>query len=186
MKKSLPIFLITFIALSLQAQTQQTYTQNFDSIFANVSRTDATTGILYDRVVPFATPYGFAQENKTKNNPHEVKKYAYQFIGEFCLVETGMVFETSNLYSDKHNVYSTLYRTGFILINNMVYKQKMSIGLGIGVDINPLGELGFPIFADFRYYFTEKNLQPFINIGVGAMPAIHYGFFSSSAIYEPG
>lgn len=31
----------------------QTYTHAFDSVFAHISRADATTGILYERVLPF-------------------------------------------------------------------------------------------------------------------------------------
>jgi hypothetical protein len=136
-------------------------------------------------VAVFFLQLGFAQENKITHSPHEVKKFSYQLIGEFCLVQTGVVFDITSPYSDKNEIFSTLYRTGFNLINSVVYKEKISIGLGIGIDCNPLGELGFPIFADFRYYFTEKKLQPFINIGVGAMPAIHYGFFNRK-YYNPG
>jgi hypothetical protein len=43
----------------LQAQTEQTYTESFDSVFQYVSRTQATTGILYERVVPFANLLNF-------------------------------------------------------------------------------------------------------------------------------
>ena len=128
----------------------------------------------------------FAQENDNIANNNGIKKYAYQFMGELSLVQTGICFEITDSYSDKNEIYSTLYRTGYNFINNMVYKEKISVGLGIGIDCNPLGELGFPVFADFRYYFTEKRLQPFINVGVGVMPAIHYGFFSTSDIYKPG
>ena len=50
--KRLPFIFAIFIAsFSLNAQT---YTESFDSVFINVSRTQATTGILYERVVPFA------------------------------------------------------------------------------------------------------------------------------------
>ena len=55
MKKFLLFFAITNIALaSVGPQTEPTYTEHFDYMFQNVSRTQATTGILYDRVVPFA------------------------------------------------------------------------------------------------------------------------------------
>ena len=37
----------------------KTYTEIFDSVFSVVSRTQATTGILYERVVPFAKKHLF-------------------------------------------------------------------------------------------------------------------------------
>jgi hypothetical protein len=55
MKKQL-FFLFTVISIinvSVHAQ-EQTFTQMFDSVFRYVSRTDATTGILYNRVLPFS------------------------------------------------------------------------------------------------------------------------------------
>ncbi|MDR3046298.1 MAG: putative lipase, partial [Bacteroidales bacterium] len=61
MNKKLLTLLITTIVMAnaMQAQNMQTFTQMFDSIFINVSRTDATTGILYERVVPFANLFRF-------------------------------------------------------------------------------------------------------------------------------
>lgn len=43
----------------------QTYTHAFDSVFAHISRADATTGILYERVIPFGnlTHYNSLEEN---------------------------------------------------------------------------------------------------------------------------
>jgi len=54
MKKSFFIFAMTVSAISLHAQTEHSYTEVFDSAFSNISRSNATTGILYERVVPFA------------------------------------------------------------------------------------------------------------------------------------
>ena len=54
MKRLSLILGMTMITLSMYAQREQTYTEEFDSLFIYVSKTQATTGILYDRVVPFA------------------------------------------------------------------------------------------------------------------------------------
>jgi len=54
MKKLTFILAMTATTLSLRAQTGQTYTQLFDSLFSNVSYRTATSGILYDRVVGFS------------------------------------------------------------------------------------------------------------------------------------
>jgi len=131
----------------------------------------------------------FAQENEIVNKPHEVKKYAYQFMGEFSLVQLGI-----NFNSIDSDIGFDFLRIGFNLTNNMVYKGKTSIGLGIGMEYAVLdGEMALPFFADFRYYFSEKNLKPFINLGIGHVFIIHFtrfGLFGSSSgdifIYKPG
>ena len=131
----------------------------------------------------------FSQENETVNKPQEVKKYAYQFMGEFSLVHLGINFDLTDSYKG-HNICIF----GFNLINNMVYKEKTSIGLGIGMEYAALkGEMTLPFFTDFRYYFSEKDFKPFINVGVGTVFIIHFswaGFFGSHSkdifIYKPG
>jgi hypothetical protein len=60
--KKLTIFFVIFLATNIttfatlppQQPVERTYTEMFDSIFSVISKTGATTGILYDRVVPFA------------------------------------------------------------------------------------------------------------------------------------
>jgi len=37
-----------------QPQTEKTYTEMFDSVFSVVSKAQATTSVLYERVFPFA------------------------------------------------------------------------------------------------------------------------------------
>jgi hypothetical protein len=51
MKKIITILLITISATALKAQNQ-TFAQMIDSIFQFVSKVDASTGILYNRVLP--------------------------------------------------------------------------------------------------------------------------------------
>jgi hypothetical protein len=58
--KKFTFILVFFVVFSIvYAQSGQTYTEEFDSIFSNISRDDATTGILYDRVAQFACLYNF-------------------------------------------------------------------------------------------------------------------------------
>ncbi|MCL2311722.1 MAG: hypothetical protein FWC41_04430 [Firmicutes bacterium] len=60
--KFLTLFLVIFFATNITVfsqalppqQTEKTYTEMFDSVFSVVSRTQATTKILYERVFPFA------------------------------------------------------------------------------------------------------------------------------------
>ncbi|MDR3047871.1 MAG: hypothetical protein LBU51_09760 [Bacteroidales bacterium] len=61
--KNLIHFLLLITAVSmghLKAQTFD-YTTSYDSVFAQVSRTGATTGILYNRVLPFSGLTQFTQ-----------------------------------------------------------------------------------------------------------------------------
>jgi hypothetical protein len=181
MKKIILIFALTIIILSLHSQTEQTYTEAFDSIFSNISRTEATTGILYERMMPFA------QENSTVSN-NRVKKYAYQFIGEVLYPQTGIGMHLSNFHIDE--TFWNFCRIGVHFINNMVYKEKMSIGLGVGMEHTILSGIGFPIFADFRCYFAEKKLRPFIDIGIGTIITLyspHFTIFQNNLYVEkPG
>jgi|GEM_PF-2354108 len=161
MKKIIIILLIAITTIALQAQ--------------------APTQVQAQQV--------FTEDNETVNKPHEVKKYAYQFMGEFSLVHLGIGFDLPDPY-----IGFNFMRIGFNLINNMVYKEKISTGLGIGMEYAVLdGEMALPLFADFRYYFTEKKVKPFINVGIGTVFIIHFarlGLFGSSSndifIYKPG
>ena len=65
MKKNI-VIQISVLFLVLTSTSAQTYTQAFDSVFANVSRAGANTGILYERVLPFANLTNF---NSLLSNP---------------------------------------------------------------------------------------------------------------------
>ncbi|MDR0205722.1 MAG: hypothetical protein LBI45_00445, partial [Bacteroidales bacterium] len=80
MKRIITFLLITavFIVGKLQAQ-EQPFTQIIDSIFQHVSRVDATTGILYNRVLPFSGLCRFVVPD-TSNS--EMFKQAYSELYE--------------------------------------------------------------------------------------------------------
>jgi len=61
--KKLSFLVLIFIALSVSNVQAQSFTDIFDTIFVNVSRADATTGILYDRVIPITTLRQFSGNN---------------------------------------------------------------------------------------------------------------------------
>ena len=48
------IIILAVLAASISIIYSQSYTEAFDSVFVNISKVQATTGILYERVVPFA------------------------------------------------------------------------------------------------------------------------------------
>ena len=66
MKKSLLPFLLIICCSTAFSQTGPSFTRLFDSLFANISMADATTGLLYDRVVPFANLPAF-NSNRNPN-----------------------------------------------------------------------------------------------------------------------
>jgi len=53
------IIILTSLIVSASIVRAQSLTEIFDEVFQNVSRADATTGILYERVLPFAGLYNF-------------------------------------------------------------------------------------------------------------------------------
>ena len=63
-----------FTAVSVSNVQAQSFTDIFDTIFVNISRTEATTGILYDRVIPFSNLTGFSG-----NNPDTVDMYRFLY-----------------------------------------------------------------------------------------------------------
>lgn len=63
MKKFLFLVLIFTAATTSNLQAQQGFTELFDNVFANISRSDATTGVLYDRVLPFSNLKHFIGNN---------------------------------------------------------------------------------------------------------------------------
>ena len=83
-KLSFLVLFFTIISAS-NLQAQQGFTELFDSVFVNIGRSDATTGILYDRVLPFSNLKQFSSSNPDTAN-------MYQFLHGY-----------SELYNAAHN-----------------------------------------------------------------------------------
>lgn len=69
--------IITFIIVTIYVKAQ-TYTHAFDSVFAHISRADATTGILYERVLPFGNLTQYNSQEcmpDTSNHTHFLRAY---------------------------------------------------------------------------------------------------------------
>lgn len=58
MKKIITSVFILICAVT-NAQIMHDFTETFDSVFSHISRTDATTGVLYNRVLPFSNATSF-------------------------------------------------------------------------------------------------------------------------------
>lgn len=59
MKKFLLFGCFLFVSFIGISQNIMSYTNLFDSLFVNISKRDATTGILYDRVSPISDATSF-------------------------------------------------------------------------------------------------------------------------------
>lgn len=71
-------FIVIVIFLKLVSIKAQSYTEAFDSVFAFVSRTDATTGIIYERVLPLGNLTHFNSQEcnpDTSNYAHFLRAY---------------------------------------------------------------------------------------------------------------
>jgi hypothetical protein len=70
---------IILTALTVSANIYaQSLTEIFDEVFQNVSRANATTGILYERVLPFAGLHKFNSNQTlvdTSNKAHFMQAY---------------------------------------------------------------------------------------------------------------
>jgi len=87
MKKITIILLITITVIALKAQ-EQTLTQMFDSVFQHVNRTDATTGILYERVLPFSALHKFTGNTPdTANYDRFMQAYFEMYHAAFDIAQ---------------------------------------------------------------------------------------------------
>lgn len=82
-KKNILLVALTILSVSVKAQT---YTQAFDSVFFHISRADATSGILYERVLPFGNLTNFNSQiaaPDTSNYSHFLRAYRELYYATF-------------------------------------------------------------------------------------------------------
>ena len=89
------LFFVMFLGINIIAvasylppppQVEKTFTESFDSVFQNISRADATTGILYNRSIPFAQLYNFnsnVSSVDTSNSKHFMRAYRELYDAAF-------------------------------------------------------------------------------------------------------
>ncbi|MDR2927183.1 MAG: hypothetical protein LBV41_03110, partial [Cytophagaceae bacterium] len=137
MKKYTLLFAMAIMGLSLHAQMGQTYTEQFDSVFVNVSRTQAATGILYERVVPFANLTNFDSNVNalvdTSNYRHFIQSYSelYRaaFISSARLPHTVESFKEQAKSSASSNIVDVgMLHYNFNVMDSVVGKAKLIFG----------------------------------------------------------
>ncbi len=88
--KKLLLFLVVFVSLTVKAQTPKNYTQTADSCLVNLNKSGVTTGILYDRVFPFASLAIFNQ-NYADTSSYSHFKQGYSELYDAAYSNGGMI-----------------------------------------------------------------------------------------------
>ena len=137
--------IITFLVLSIFAgASAQSHTQAFDSVFAHVSKVDATTGILYERVLPdeHLTRYPFLTTsvqtiNKETRGASDKKNSVG--ISAFCsFVGVSLKFNLRN------NLYFQTDIGGDAYLNFLFIPRSPTLGADFGTQFYILYEDKFP------------------------------------------
>jgi len=131
--KKLIISIVWIVSgVSIYAQDDFSYTEAFDSVFTNISRTDATTGILYERVIPFAQLHNFNSNGDTSYMEHFVQAYFELYKARFQ-PSGNLPFSSDSLVS-LINTNSPIVDIGilhykFNTIDSIVAAQKLYVGV---------------------------------------------------------
>src|SRR3954471_9601318 len=75
-KALLPLLLI--FSASLRAQTVSSFTHDADSLFQNLDKSYVTTGVLYDRIYPYAMLHVFNSSYFDTTNVYHFKQGYYE------------------------------------------------------------------------------------------------------------
>jgi hypothetical protein len=129
-------FLLSFCLFIFLVQAQeQTFTGAFDRVFKNVGRAEATTGILYERVLPFAQLHKFNSNLSnvdTGNYEHFLQSYSELYKATFIPVNTHFPFNIDSLKSlIKENLEMVdigILHFRFNSMDSVVARQKLYFG----------------------------------------------------------
>ena len=131
--KKLIISIIWIVSgISIYAQDDFSYTEAFDSVFVNISRTDASTGILYERVIPFAQLHNFNSNGDTSYMEHFVQAYFELYKARFLPI--GNLPFSSDSLASLINTNSPIVDIGilhykFNAIDSNIAAQKLYVGV---------------------------------------------------------
>jgi hypothetical protein len=126
MKKHLFLTLFAVMGAMNMAQAQ-TFTQVFDSVFMHISRADATTGILYNRVLSFS---GLPRFTRSDTANATIFKQAFQELYEAAFIPAvRLPFEADGLTAtagyppNKVDIGMLHYK--YNVLNDSVTEQKL-------------------------------------------------------------
>jgi len=126
MKKLLFLLSFNLLVFILQAQ-EQTFTQMFDSVFMHINRADATTGILYNRVIPLSALHKYSKPD-TANSEVFIQSYYELYRAAFDLNKRLPFTSDSlkNLLSNQENVVDVgIIHYKYNVLNDSIINQKI-------------------------------------------------------------
>ncbi|MDR0205724.1 MAG: hypothetical protein LBI45_00455 [Bacteroidales bacterium] len=161
--------LLLFICI-FSVKAQNTFTETFDEIFKNISRTEATTGILYERVLPFARLQNF----NSFFSLFYTSRSEY-FIREYSESQNAGLDDNNQLLLDSDSCLQpfSLIRVKFFCL---AYDMSTTVEKGIKQSIlkkedlqNLLSENQFKTYKQARSYYVTS--VPLLSIGAGYLAA---------------
>jgi len=128
MKKLFTLLLFTCV---MSVYAQDTFREAFDKVFANVSRKGATTGILYERVIPFAKLFNYNSNITsvdTSNSQHFIQAY-YELYNAAFQPTARLPFEIDSIKSiikrNKNTVDIGILHYKFNSMDSSIAYQKL-------------------------------------------------------------
>jgi len=162
------IIILAALIISSITTYSQTYTEAFDDIFRNVSRTDATTGILYERMIPFAQLYKFNSNVLSVDNSnyeHFIRSYSEFHKASFQPVNS-LPFDCetfqSLLKSNDNVVDIGIFHYKFNMMDSAAAYQKLYFGVDSVLYENTTVKSS--LYVE-KTAFVASPLKEFVDIG---------------------
>ena len=165
--KKFSFLVLIFTAVTVSNVQAQSFTDIFDTIFVNVSRTDATTGVLYDRVIPISSLRQFSGSNPDTAN-------MYQFLYGFHELYNAAFDTTKRLPFDGDSLENLISNSAYVdigilhyrfnVIDTLVAKQKLYFGIdsvlfeNTSVSASLYNETTVLLISPFKDALYENNV----------------------------
>jgi len=122
-----------FTAVSVSNVKAQSFTDIFDTIFVNISRTQATTGVLYDRVIPLSNLTRFSGSNPDTADMYRFLYGFHELYNAAFDTNKRLPFNGDSLENLISNnaayVDIGILHYKFNVIDTLVAKQKLYFGI---------------------------------------------------------
>ena len=128
--KNLLLYLTIVLLVAMIPAKAQTYTDAIDSIFSHVSRADATTGILYERVLSFGNLTKYDSRiafPDTSNFSHLLRAYSEIYRAAFQPMPMMMQMDSlkQRIENDTSHIQIGILHFDFNTFDTSVFRQKL-------------------------------------------------------------
>jgi len=170
----LGINITTFAALPPTTPVNKTFAEMFDEVFKNVSRTQATTGIIYERAVPFAQLQNFnsmVSSVDTSSSRHFMQGYfelynaAFQSFAKLpfdvdslrtMLVASGNIVDIGILHYKFNTIDSVVASQKLIIVDSVLVGEDTTITASLYLEktafvVSPLSSFSETDEVTFRF-----------------------------------